>query len=133
MPTDIPSAVQGTFERLKDARSEYIELKEIDGRYYVYAATSEWDSDAKRPKKQTTYLGAISLEGEFTPKQLSESVDETEREIFEYGNGALAEHFLADLEDTLETYTRHAEELLAMAIIRAIDPLAFDTTWIRSR
>jgi transposase len=122
MPTDVPPAVQETFERLKDAREEYIELKEIDGRYYVYAATSEWDSDANQPKKRTTYLGAISLEGEFTPKQVSESVDETEREIFEFGNGALAEHFLADLEATLDTYTQHAEELLAMAVIRAIDP-----------
>ena len=49
-------------------------------------------------------------------------MDETEREIFEFGNGALAEHFVADVAASLEMYTRHAEELLAMAIIRAIDP-----------
>ena len=122
MPTDVPSAVERTFDRLNQRRSEYIELKEIDGRYYVYSATSEWDSDEQRPKKRTTYLGAISLEGEFTPKQLSESVDEADREIFEYGNGTLAEYFLTDVAESLETYTRHAEELLAMAIIRAIDP-----------
>lgn len=122
MPIDVPPAVQRTFERLKKARSAYIELKEINDRYYVYEATSEWDSEAQRPKKTTTYLGAISLEGEYTAKQVRDSVDETEREIFEYGNGALAAHLLADLGETLADYTPHHEELLSMAIIRALDP-----------
>jgi bisphosphoglycerate-independent phosphoglycerate mutase (AlkP superfamily) len=47
MPADVPPAVQQTFEPLKDAREEYIEHKEIDGRYYVYAATGEWDSEVQ--------------------------------------------------------------------------------------
>lgn len=122
MPTDVPPAVQRTFDRLKQQRDDYIELKEIDGRYYVYAATSEWDSDKERAIKQTTYLGAISLEGEYTPKQVADAVDETEREIFDYGNGTLAAHLLSDVEALLTEYTPNAEELIAMAIIRAIDP-----------
>lgn len=122
MPTDVPSPVARAFDRLKETRDDYIELKEIDGRYYVYKATSEWDSEAQRPKKKTTYLGAISLEGEYTPKQLSEAGQETPRELFEYGTGALAYHFLQDAEALLEELTPHARELLAMAIIRATDP-----------
>ena len=43
---EVPPAVGAIFERLKEGRSEYIELKESDGRYYVYTTTSEWDSDA---------------------------------------------------------------------------------------
>lgn len=122
MPADVPPAVQQTFDRLQETRPEYLELKEINDRYYVYIATSEWDSETKQPKKQTTYLGAISLEGKFTPKQRSQSVETTDREIFEYGNGKLAAQLLEEVSDLLAEYTPHANELLAMAIIRALDP-----------
>lgn len=122
MSENIPSKVRQTFDRLQEARPEYIELKEINDRYYVYSATSEWDSTAQKPKKQTAYLGAISLEGEFTPKQLSQSVETTDREIFEYGNGQLAASLLEDVRNLLPEYTPHSEELIAMAIIQALDP-----------
>lgn len=45
----------------------------------------------------------------------------TDREIYEYANGALALHFPEDVHALLAEYTPYADELHAMAIIRAIE------------
>lgn len=122
MPKDVPPKVMRTFERLKESKPGYIELKEIKGRYYVYRSTSEWDKEKKKPVKKPTYLGAINLEGEYTPKKMKTGFQESKREVYEYGNARLAHRFLEDVEGELRQYTPHAEELIAAAIIRAIDP-----------
>lgn len=122
MPKDVPPPIQRTFDRLQSQEDGYLQLKEINDRFYVYLATSEWDSDAQRSRKKTTYRGAISPDGVYTPKQLGEGIQETTRQVFEYGNGKLAYEFLEELEDPLAELTPHAEGLLVMAIIRAIDP-----------
>jgi hypothetical protein len=45
----------------------------------------------------------------------------TDREVFEYANGRLAVHLLEDTRDLLAEDTPYADELVAMAVIRAID------------
>lgn len=70
----------------------------------------------------TTNLATITEDGEFIPKTPWESPPTTDREIYEYANGALAHHFLEDVHALVAEYTPYADELLAMATIRAIDP-----------
>ena len=116
---DIPPKVLKTFERMKESEEGCIELKKIRGRYYVYRATSEWDKEDKKVRKITVYLGSITPEGTYVPKK--QRVQESKREVFEYANGMLAYHLL-DLEEKLKGYTPHYRELIAAAIIKAIDP-----------
>ena len=108
---DIPPKVLRTFERIKRSEEGCIELKRIKGRFYVYRATSEWDRENKRVRKITTYLGSITPEGTYIQKK--QRVQESKREVFEYGNGMLAYHFIRDLEEKLEVYTTSYRELIA--------------------
>lgn len=62
------------------------------------------------------------IEGESPPTELRDIVGETDREIYEYGNGALAARLLSDVEELLAEFTPYHEELLAMAIFTALDP-----------
>lgn len=119
---DPPPVVQETFDRLNEQNSSYLQLKEIDGRYYVHRATSVWNKTEQKPKKVSEHLGAISMDGEFIPKTPQTDVPITDREVFEYANGHLAFQFLTDVHETLEAYTAYGDELVAMAVLRAIDP-----------
>jgi len=66
--------------------------------------------------------GSIDHEGIFTKKRERSQIQESGREVFEYGNGALAHHMIKDLEDLLAKNTPYCNELIAAAIIKAIDP-----------
>lgn len=121
MPDDVPARVMKTFKELKGEKEGYIELKEVNGRYYVHRSTSVWDKEEKRPKKKSNYLGSINFEGEFKPKN-PQGRRESKKEVFEYGNGKLAYYFLKEVHEELEKYTPHADELVAAAVIRAVDP-----------
>lgn len=119
---DAPKPIQKAFERLKKQETGYLQLKEIDGRYYVHRSTSVWDKAEKKPKKISEHLGTITLDGEFKPKTPRTNVPVTDREIYEYSNSRLAYHLLQNVHDSLKNYTPYADELVSMAIIRAIDP-----------
>ena len=43
----------------------YLELKKINGHYYVFKSTSIWDKDHGKRVKKTEYFGRISDDGEF--------------------------------------------------------------------
>ncbi len=117
---DIPPKVLKTFERIKKSEEGCIELKKIKGRYYVYRATSEWDKEDKKVRKITVYLGSITPEGMYVPKK--QRVQESKREVFEYANGMLAYRLLDVVGEKLKEYTPHHRELIAAAIIKALDP-----------
>lgn len=118
---DAPERVEAEFQRLKDEKSGYIQLKEINERYYVHRSRSVWDAEKQRAKKQSEHLGAITMDGEFVPKTPQTDVQVTNQEIYEYSNGRVAAQFLSDVRDALEEHTPYVDELIAMAIIRAID------------
>ena len=122
MIEDPSPPVQEAFDQLQEERDGYIQLRHQRGGWYVQHATSVWDKAEKKPKKVTTHLGTITEEGEFIPKTPRDSLPTTDREIFEYANGRLAFHFLEDVRERLGEYTPYADELVAMAVIRAIDP-----------
>jgi len=119
---DAPPAVQEAFDQLDEPESGYLQLKQINGRYYVHRQTNVWDPEAQQPKKVSEHYGAISPDGEFTPKTPRTDVQITDREIFEFSNGRLAYHLLEDVHEELAQYTPYADEVVAMAIVRAIDP-----------
>lgn len=117
-----PQAVREALEEIKQQEQCYVEIKEIRGRYCVYRSTSVWDKKEKKPKKITKYLGVITPDGIFTEKRSRKRIYETSNEIFEYGNCALAYDYLRDIENILKDLTPYYRELLAAAIIKAIDP-----------
>lgn len=121
MSPEPPGPVEAEFERLREDRDAYLQLRDINDRWYVYEATSVWDKSKQKPKKISTYLGSITPDGEFNPKTPRTTVPVTDREIFEYANGRLAYQLLADVHELLAGYTPYADELVAMAVIRAID------------
>ena len=49
-------------------------------------------------------------------------IQESRREVFEYGNCALAYHLIEDIEDLLAETTPYCREIIVSAIIKAIDP-----------
>lgn len=122
MKKEPPTPVKRAFEKLDQERDGYHQLQEQDGRWYVYHATSVWDKEEKKPKKVREYLGKISFDGTFIPKTPHPEVPVTDRQVFEYANGQLAAHFLKDVDQTLQEFSPYTDELITMAIIRAIDP-----------
>lgn len=129
---DIPPKVLKTFERMKKNESSHIELKTIKNHYYVYRATSEWDKERKKVRKITDYAGSIDHDGVFKKKRARTQIQESRREVFEFGNCMLAHYLIKDIEDLLAERTPYCKELIAAAIIKAIDskPLRlFSSQW----
>ena len=100
---------------MKKDESSHIELKIINNHYYVYRATSEWDKEHKKVRKVTEYMGSIDHDGVFTGKRVKSQIQESGREIFEYGNGKLAHHLIKDVEDILAELTPYSNELIGAA------------------
>lgn len=121
---EVPDKVRETFERLKKEEDRYIELRKVHNSYVVRHATSVWDKEKKKPKKITEHMGVIKKDGTYVPKIPQNGIRGTSREIFEYANGELAYHFAKDVKQILEEeeLTRFAKEIVATAIVKAIDP-----------
>lgn len=120
---EIPEKILDTFDELKESLDFYIQLKYINGYYYVYRATSKWDSEEKKVKKITTYFGRITYDGEFLEKESTKRITQSSKEIYEYGNVALAHHLIGDAEEILRKIAPYPQDLIAMAILKAIDPM----------
>ena len=118
----LPRPVMIALEKMKKTEHAYMEIKVINGRYYLHRSTSIWDKNEKKTKKVTEYLGAITLGGVFIPKKSRQRLYETSREIFEYGNCALAYNFIQDSEKILKTLTVDYREVIAASIVKVIDP-----------
>lgn len=119
---DLPVPVQKVLDEQSEIKGAYLQLKVINGSYCLYRSTSQWDKDKKKSKKITEYLGVISPAGVFIPKRSRKRMYETSREIYEYGSCALAYSFLLDAEKKLKTLTPYHIELIAISIVKAIDP-----------
>ena len=120
-PKNTPPRILKTFKRLESERGKKLQLNRIDNRYYLYEPVSEWDREKKKASKKTRYMGSIQSNGLFIPRRVRSSLRETKREVFEYGNGALAHHLLRDAEEMLKDQPNH-RTLMACAIIQAIHP-----------
>jgi len=120
MPTT-PKKISDAFKELKKKYGIYLELKKINGHFYIYHATSEWDAEKKKTRKITEYIGKITIDGQFRKKGQRNRLKQSYREIFEYGNVALAHSLIKDVETILLEITPYAQDIIAMAILKAID------------
>ncbi len=66
---DVPPMVRECYVELKDKYDFCITLKRIDSRYYLYKATTLWDSEKKKAKTLTEYMGRINDEGVFIERK----------------------------------------------------------------
>jgi len=121
----LPEAVQKAFQEIKSVEKRHIELKIIHNDYYVYRATSKWDRQKHKPTKTTVFLGTITPDGQYKPKQ-PQKREKTNAAIYEYGNSQLCQTLSKDIQDALKEnkyQTKYKDELLALSITRAIDPV----------
>ncbi|MEA2053726.1 MAG: transposase [Candidatus Thermoplasmatota archaeon] len=116
-----PTEVANTFGRLREEYPGYIQLQFSNGSWCVRHATSVWDKKKKKTRKIAEHLGVISTDGKFKKKIPRNAIRGTNREIFQYGNGTTAYHFLKDVEVILEELTPYNQEIIAYAIIKLID------------
>jgi len=65
----IPDKVRHTLQNLRKNLQHNVEIHQIKGGFYVYRASSVYDSQTKKPKKTTHYIGSITPDGIFKPKK----------------------------------------------------------------
>jgi len=118
----IPVRVQQTLQKLKKTLQHNVEIHVISGGFYVYRASSIYDKVKKKPRKTTEYIGSISKDGTFKPKNVHTTIPISKREIFEYANGVLAYEYIKDIEVLLKKYTPFYRELIAFALVKVLDP-----------
>lgn len=101
-------------------REKGIELKRINGGYYVYLAVGVRDRERRKSVKKTVYVGSIDAEGFFHPK-MERPIPEKDEEVYEYGNAILALNLLEDCREQFKDY-QHLDEVVAMSVLKAVDP-----------
>jgi transposase len=113
-----PKPILDAFKKLKTTE-RHSELREIKSHYYIYRTHSRWDKQRKKPIKTTELLGSISPDGTYKPKRQKTKISTTK--IYEYGNSELCLKLSQDVQNATENMPLN-NELLALSIIRAIDP-----------
>ncbi|MDR1993641.1 MAG: hypothetical protein LBQ98_09185, partial [Nitrososphaerota archaeon] len=116
---DVPKAIQTTYEKIKANKKTHIELKKINGHYYVYTAHSHWDKQQKKPIKTTHFIGKITPDGQYHPK--TKKTKTTTTQTYQYGNSELCLNLSKNLQQTTPNLP-YANELLALTLIRITTP-----------
>ena len=100
-------------ERTK--RNIPLEVKVLNGNYYLYHSTSKYDRNTHGPRKVSEYIGRITEKGVI-------EAHHARRTVHEYGNSRLV-HSLSD--DLLPALRKHFpdrwESLYALSVVRLID------------
>ncbi len=73
----------------------YIRHKTRQGKKYAYEVTAYWDSEVKRSRQKTTYLGAVSETGSIIPVGQKKYVQESM--ILDFGEGFCLHRFLEQI------------------------------------
>ncbi|MEM0141706.1 MAG: IS1634 family transposase, partial [Thermoplasmatales archaeon] len=66
----------------KRRRNIPLEVKILNGNYYLYHSTSRYDRETHGPRKVSEYIGRINESGVM-------EAHHTERSVYEYGNSQL--------------------------------------------
>ena len=104
-----------TEERRK--RNIPLEIKKLNGNYYLYHSTSRYDKETHGPKKVSEYIGRITESG------VVEAHHST-RSVYEYGNSQLVYSLSSDILKALRKHFPDTwESLYAMSLVRLIDPV----------
>lgn len=99
-----------------------LEIKQINGNYYVYSSTTYWDKSLKKRCKKSNYLGKLdSLQGLIKATKRSASCEHI-ISIKEYGNLVLLDYVTSDLKAILEdSFNDVWKEIYALALVRTIN------------
>lgn len=101
----------------KDGKKR-LEVKRFGKKHYVYESTTKWDKNSKKVRKVSKYMGRLTKDG-FFEGQKKVSV----RSIYEYGSSSflelMAQPLLAPLK---QSFPRRYKEIIAMAMVKTIDP-----------
>ena len=63
MPKRLPENIGRAVQIIRKEYGHYVQAKMIRNKYRLFEATSIYDSEAKKPKKITRYLGWLTEEG----------------------------------------------------------------------
>lgn len=104
----------------RDAGVKCLEIKDIQGRPYVYHSTSIYDKQEKKPKKVSTYLGRLDPVKGLIPKGMRDTATpQVPRTVKEYGNSKLLHDQLEELLPALQDgFPTCWEEIIALTITR---------------
>ncbi len=117
---NLPMKVKETYLNMKNDYGKKLELKVIDGKYYLYTAKGVWDKSRKKPVKKTVLLGSIGPEGIFREKRPKRIFSSSM--VYEYGNSQLVWNLMQDVHKIVEKHP-YGDQIIAMAIVKAIDPM----------
>ena len=120
MIDNAPDAVKITYQKMKSEQSKKLELKVIGGNYYLYVAKGIWDKKEKKPVKKTVLMGSIDENGTYREKRPKRIFSSTR--IYEYGNSLLVWNLAQDMYKIMEKHP-YRNEIIAMALVKAIDPV----------
>ena len=120
MIDNAPDAVKKTYLKMKGEHGKKLELKIIGGNYYVYVARGTWDKKKKKSVKKTILMGSIDENGTYREKRPERIFSSTM--IYEYGNSQLVWNLAQDMYTIMEKHP-YRDQIIAMAMVRAIDPM----------
>jgi len=96
-------------ERLEGRKN--IEVKENDGKFYLYEYKNTWDKEKKKPRKKTQYVGTLKMEKEYAP-------------VVDHGNVSLLYNTIEDKIDLLKkTFPDYWKHLLVFSMNRTASPM----------
>jgi len=102
-----------------------LEVKQRGEKFYVYRSTTHWDRVLRKPIKTSKYLGRLDRELGFIESQKGEGAKSKEsappevRNITEYGNSALLQEAMKELQPLLkEAFPENWEEIYALSKLR---------------
>ena len=116
----VPDAVKDTYLKMKSEQGKKLELKVIGGNYYLYVAKGIWDKKKKKPVKKTVFLGSIDENGTYREKRPKRIFSSSM--VYEYGNSQLVWNLAQDMYTIMEKHP-YRDQIIAMAMIKAIDPM----------
>ena len=109
--------VSSILEEERRKRNIPLEVKFLNGNYYLYHSTSKYDRETHGPKKVSEYIGRITENG------VVES-HHPQRTVHEYGNSRLVHSLSGDLLPALRRYFPDRwESIYALSVVRLLDPI----------
>ena len=75
----IPENIQNSFVKLKGELDGTLVLRNLNGHFYVYRASSRWDKKEKKVRSKQEYIGRINNKGLFIEKSASYEEIELEK------------------------------------------------------
>jgi hypothetical protein len=104
----------------REAGRTCFEVKQVNGHYYVYRATTTYDREKHKARKVAEYLGKLDLEKGLVPPKKTRI--ESPHTIWRYGDAALVHQVFRDLMPMLERAFHYDwKEISALAMLRATD------------